>query len=394
MMSRNPITSAAMSRAGLRVFFSLLVLLLVVPSAHALEWKGSVGLGYDSNAFRSPDVPYTDLPAATVINPEVKSGFYVPAKLFVGHSPQPGGLLWQYRFDGELYLDPDLDNANNFRHDLVAGGEWNIKHGKGDHSRWRLTGRLTRQREIYVDRDSGVAKLGGGGVDVSDRDTYTGTAVEGEYERSRGTLGYGLSALLETRDYEDPVAVRQNDHDITQLTGHVGVELGPATDLDFGLDYKVKAYDDRRARDLTGAKVAETREYVYTALKTTLRHEVTRAVALKLQYRLRQLADQYVGYEDYTEHRVRAGLAFSRGAHDTELEATWLTRDYDNALAFDDITGGPLSYDRAAFDLSHEYQRSGGNTLFAKFKWKGVSTNDTRYEYDRYRVILGATWRY
>jgi tetratricopeptide (TPR) repeat protein len=94
-----------------------------------LELRASVGYGNDTNVFRSPDQPYIDYsnPTQPLITPVVQSGAFIPvaldAKYLINTLPFEG-FFGQYILTGRYYTDKELENGNEYLHQLSFGNDY------------------------------------------------------------------------------------------------------------------------------------------------------------------------------------------------------------------------------------------------------------------------------
>lgn len=356
------------------------------------------GLGYDSNAFLTPDRSYVDYGTAgnPVVYPNKKSGAFIPVGLEAIYlMPAPNRITYiaNYKFDGDFYLESDLDNANAYDHDFKLGPEISLgKPGEGGGPLF-VGVRAGYHKKIYYDRDEGINKVSGT-TDISDRYTYTNLGLEGTYEGDYGKAGYDVFGFFETRDYEDPVVVSQYDHDYYALGGNLHYNVAPRTKLSGGYKYSVRDYDDRRARDLNANIFASNQllRYIYHTLDLTARQRVTEKLVGYLDYTRETRSDEFVGYNDYLLNRYRVRAIYTP-TEDLRLRvaASYWTRDYDRAFAFDNPVAGAKEYDGRSLDAKAEYSYTKTLKLWAELNYDKQNTTDKRYEYDRYLTQAGAS---
>ena len=121
----------------LRILICAVVLLAPAPALHAAAYDAGTpkktaakrgdmppysfgfetGIGYDSNAYLSPDRPYTDFATASnpTVTPAVRSGFYLPMRIkaaYEGDSASRTRFLASYRFSDYTYWQAATDNAD------------------------------------------------------------------------------------------------------------------------------------------------------------------------------------------------------------------------------------------------------------------------------------------
>ncbi len=377
-------------------------------SAAQLNWDVELGLGYNSNIYQTPGDSYTDLSQTVTVNgtpqsptvvPSVKSGLYLPLNAGIDYETmltQTIALKADYRLVTQRYLNRDYSNGDKTVHRIDLGGEYIFKQVKSRKDSLYAGLFAKNVKEYYVDRDSGEMKLAPGAIDVSQRYYYDSIGFELEYKYKTGNIQYGLSWVMETLDYVDPIVVSQYDNDYQKLAAEIEFRLGRPTKLYFDFSVANRAYDERPSRDLNGSMFASypAREYDYQTIETTLRHKISKAWVTYLTYKYSTREDLYVGYNDYTGHTLKARLLHKTERARTRLAIGYKTLDYDNAWAFEETAGGKKTYDALEASISTEIPQNEHRALWGELKYNAVDTNDSRYQYDRYRLALGYKWEY
>ncbi len=385
-----------------RSIVTLAVALTATNATAQLNWDVEIGLGYNSNIYQTPSESYIDIsqtPAVSV-NPSVKSGLYIPLNVGVDYEKMlisdTLALKADYRLITHRYLNRDYSNGDKTVHRIDLGGEYIFKQVKSRKDSLYAGIFAKNVEEYYVDRDSGEMKLAPGAIDVSERYYYDSVGFELEYKYKTGAIQYGLSWLVEKLDYVDPIVVSQYDNDYQKLAAEIEFRLAKPTKLYLDISKANRAYDERPSRDLNGSMFASypAREYDYQTVETTLRHKFSKTWVSYLTYKYSTRKDLYVGYNDYTGHTIKARLLHKTETVRTRLAVSYKTLNYDNALAFEELTGGKKSYDAVEASISTELPQSEQRALWGELKYNAVDTNDSRYKYDRYKVALGYKWEY
>ncbi|MFQ5465754.1 MAG: hypothetical protein ACE5EI_07490 [Thermodesulfobacteriota bacterium] len=365
-----------------------------------LELSVEAGLGYDSNAYLAPDVSYVDLAATgtPTVSPRKQSGIFIPLGLDIDYryamSPT-SDIIMAYDFYGRAYLDADLDNANEYKNKVRVGPEFTLS-GEGRRRSTLYFGAFGRfNNEVYFDRDDGLKKSSSTGVDISSRYNFAGIGGEAEYRNRLHKVRYKVFARFEFRDYEDPVVVSQYDHTYYAIGGKLNFKLADPTKLFLGYKYFVRDYDDRPSRDATGTALTSNPrlEYAYHDFDITLRHRFGKKLVSYLDYSFTLRDDRFVGYNDYSKHKFRVRGIY-KASHRLRLRATadiWV-RDYDNAFAFDDPTGGGKRYDGLGIDLKGEYAITGRLKAWVDVEYDNQNSTDKRYDYDRSQTMAGLSY--
>jgi len=379
--------------------FALLALVSVSVSATGgeFEWSPALGLGYDNNPYLTPDDPYIDYAAAgnPLVTPNRQSGMYADLGFDGRYSralSQAARFLVDYKFNGDYYFDSALSNADEYHHKLSLGREQILrKQGKRQDSVY-VGGFMRNVRDVYFDRDSGAGKVTTGGTDVSARYNYKSLGLEAEYRNRTADLQYALKGLYEHRDYEDPVVIRQYDHDYVKLSADIGYRISVPTKLLAGYTYQLRDYSDRLSRDASGSMVSTnpTLKYSYNTLDGSVRQRLSDAWVAYFDATYKTRTDAYVGYNDYdeTEFRVRA-LYNPSDAWDMKLAVGTWRRHYPNAFAFDNPTQVAKKYDGTDATFKIEYHQTQNRTLWGDIDYKKQNSTDDRYTYDRTQVVAG-----
>lgn len=376
-----------------------------VTTAHAIDYslETDIGLGYDSNVFRAPSSSYTsNLTAAlggpVVVNPNTKSGLLVPLGLKgtgVHTLDEQTELKASYNFDGNFYLGSNLSNGNNTRHAVRIGGA-HVFDKKGKRSRKLYLGiTIDRLDKVYVDRDSGDRKLSSGAMaDISNRYTYTGYGLEASYDNRISRVQYGVSGQLEVRDYSDPGAISQYDHNRYDVGGYATFRLAKRSKLKVSADYLIEDYDVRRARDRATATQTgnPALEYRYLTVAATLRQRLGRGFTAYAGYQLKLRADQFQGYNDYTANGFDLRLLYKKGVLNGRLAFAYSSRSYDNAFAYENPADAEKTYDTMRVKLQGGYELSEQLKLWSEVAYNVVDSNDLRYDYNRTQAMVGVRW--
>jgi tetratricopeptide (TPR) repeat protein len=356
-------------------------------------------MGYDSNAYRTPDKSYVDIarPGQPTVTPVVQSGFYTPVTMNADLDFRVGSNTRYrigYRFDGDFYHDSELQDANEYSHrmrlhaDTVSGQDGPRKRS--------LTSDFYAgfHKETYFDPDDGLPRQING-EDISDRYSYWNAGLSAEFEQKLGWLGLGLRGNAELRDYEQVNLVPAYDHERYLLGGFTSVELGSATTLELGYDAYRRNYRRRPAYDLNGDlnPANPLLEYRYQSMGATATHRFGRKLSVQLDYRLIDREDQFVGYYDYTQHKYQLRTIFRPFRRlRTDLLLGYRTYDYPNAFAFNEPAGGSLDMDVLDGALLCQFILFRHISLWGEVRYRDIQSTDPRITYDRIRGALGVKW--
>lgn len=372
------------------------------PKRGASPWSLSIetGIGYDDNAYISPSDPYVDY-APTIdadIAPVEQSGTFIPLDLeasYDGRGRGKWGLVLDYSFNGEFYTESDATNSNEYSHVLAGGFEYRFGKRRRRADTLRATPFLKLRDKTYFDRDTGEDKISPSGVDLTERFNYKESGFDVQFNGFAGRLPYRLHATIAQFDYEEPssTAYDSYDHDYTTLGGNIEFRLAKPTKLVLGYDYATRDYDDWRARNLLGTRVAGTRrEYVDNTFSASIKQRFTGDFTMYLDLAVVDRQDQNFGYHDYSETDYGLRAIYETGPWRLRAKATWWTRDYDNAFAFEDPAQASKDYDVAEYSVKCDYDLAGNHGLFAELRSVDQKSSDLRFDYSASQFMVGWRW--
>ncbi len=386
------------------------IVALASPVVQAVSVNASVsaGLGYDTNAFRSPDSAYTDYSLATpaIVSPEEQSGFFIPLEIDAGLNHKLAGswmLKGDYSFNGNKYIDSDLSNAEIYDHVLKLGGQFTITNTKTRSSHFYAGLLMADHQQTYADRDSGDEKTTSTLVNIADLYSYTALGFELGYDYARENgWDFAITYRQEPRGYTTPPSPGvEQDHDYSKLAATIGHGLGDNWKMEFDVATSTRDYDFRHAHIADGSFSNILLTYDYADLGVTLKQDVNKKLKMSYGYAMTQRTDNNVGYNDYdlTEFTLAARYEFRSWMSLKGKLAVW-QQDYPNAWNFD--------CDPATCPALTEHKTADGTTLSAKLNversktqdwWvemevKSNNNTDTRYDYDRNMLMAGVTWKF
>lgn len=362
-------------------------------------WSASAGLGYDSNVYLTPDAPYNDLSQAgnPLIVPNKQSGLFVPLGLGADYSA-PSGMAFSYRFDGEIYLNSALRNANTYDNNATLG--WNMTLGGADFYAGLLAG---YHKKIYYDRDTGEAKLSRvSGTNISNRYTHLDFGGEAKLRQKVGNVEYKLDTKLAMLFYNDPIVMAPLDHMLFELGGSGRFPLGSkSTKLKLGYDFAIRDYSNRSARNTQGvqSRANGLLTYYYHTVNAQLFQKLGRKFYAYLDYWHTWRIDGAVGYNSYSKDRVKLRLRY----HLTRNfllhgSVSYSRKNYPNAFAYDNPAAGKKTYNLTEASLKAEYDHLfsgfGDPSLWIKGDYVKQSSSDLRYAYNQTQAVIGADWQF
>jgi hypothetical protein len=357
-------------------------------------------VGQDDNVYRTPGDPYVDLadPTAPLVTPSAQSATFMPVDLlaaYVLHN-ESGDTDFEFRYDldGDFY-GTEFANANRVSQRFSMGADIVL----GERERRRRTVEsaffIRDHRETNFDPDDGLDREIDG-VDISDRFSYGASGVQGEFYQSLGPWGWGFDMRFERREYERTLAVANYDQEYYFTGVNIDYDFTEAMNLSFGLSRYRRIYDERPARDLTGALLPTNpaQQYDYRGLQIGVTRQVGRAIEVGLDYLKLDRIDEFLGYYDYTQDVLRMRATFRPGPRfELSLAAVARTYDFPNAFAFNVTAGGPRELEELGAELRAEYRITPRLALWAELRTLDVTSTDARAQYARAQTMLGAEWR-
>ncbi len=373
-----------------------------------LELAAAARLGQDDNVYRAPAEPYVDLsdPAQPLVTPVARSASFVPAELHAAYvlENESGDTEFLFRYDlNGAFYDEELANATEVDQRLSIGAD--IVLGEAERRRRAVDTAffVSTHRETNFDPDDGLAReidveIDGETVteDVSERFSYKAAGVQGHFTHTLGRVTWAFDLMFERDEYErtELVANFDQEHFFTGVDVHY--DFSDVMALNVGLRAYRTVYDERPARDLTGALLDTNpaQEYVHRGLQLGLERQIGSAVDLEADYLRLDRADGFVGYYDYTQDVLRVQLGFRPMARlDVSLAAVARSYDYPRAFAFHVEAGGARELEEVGLVLEAAYRITPRLELSAELESLDVTSTDARAAYLRTQAMLGVEWR-
>jgi tetratricopeptide (TPR) repeat protein len=378
------------------------------PRIGGLELSAAARIGQDDNVYRTPSEAYVDLSAAArpVVVPVVSAANFMPAELHaayvLGNEAGDTEFLFRYDMNGAFY-DAEFANATEVDQSLSMGAD--IVLGERDRRRRAVDTAffVGSHRETNFDPDDGVARdvaidVGGEPVieDVSDRFSYKASGVQGHFTHTLGRVTWALDLRFERDEYERTENVANYDQDYFYTGVEIDFDVNAVMLLRFGLRQYRTAYDERPARDLTGALLDTNpaQEYTHSGVRLGITRQLGRAAKLEADYLRLDRTDDFVGYYDYTQDVLRVRLSFRPTPRfDIALAARARSYDYPRAYAFHVAAGGARELEEIGVTLEGEYRLTPRLALKAELDSLDVTSTDARAAYVRTQAMLGVEWR-
>lgn len=368
--------------------------------AGELSLRAAARFGQDSNPYRTPADAYVDAadPTQPAVTPVVHAASFVPAELHatyaLGNEAGDTEFLFRYDMDGAFY-DEEFANATEVDQRLSMGADIVL----GERGRRRRTVDtaffVSSHRETNYDPDDGLAR-DIDGEDIADRFSYRASGVEGRFTHELGRVTWALDLRFERDEYGRTEPVANFDHDFYYTGVDIDYALRDATTLRFGFRQYRALYDDRPARDLTGALLDTNpaQRYDHRGVQLGVTRRLGRAVELDADYLRLERIDEFVGYYDYTLDVLRLRAAFRPTPRfDVALSALARSYDYPRAFAFHVPAAGARELEELGLKLEAEFRITRRLALVAELDSLDVTSTDARAEYLRTQSMLGVEWR-
>ena len=365
-----------------------------------LQLTAAARIGQDDNVYRTPAGAYVDLadPLQPTVTPVVQAASFMPAELHaayvLGNEAGDTEFLFRYDLDGAFY-DAEFSNANEIDQLFSMGAD--IVLGERERRRRTLATEfyVSTHTETNYDPDNGLEREIDGD-DISNRFSYKGSGIRGEYEQTLGRVTWGFDLRFERNEYGRTEPVANFDHDYFYTGIDIDYAFSDVMTLRLGLRQYRTLFDTRPARDLNGELLDTNpaQEYAHLGVQLGVTRRLGAAIDLKADYLRLERTDEFVGYYDYAQDGLRFGAAFRPSARfDIELAAVARSYDYPRAFAFHVAAGGPRELEELGLSLEAEFQVTRRLTLWAELDSLDVTSTDARAEYLRTQTMLGVEWR-
>ncbi len=367
----------------------------------------TVGFGSDDNIYRSPAGPYVDFsnpnqPVAVI--PEVVSGSYVPVDFHVKYDVN--AYRWEsffgsYRLSGRYYTDKELENANEYSHELRIGSEFDRREETRS-TRVYSAFTIAQHDETYFDPDDGLERtvpVDDNGViviePIGERLNYVRFGPEFNVRRSHDRLSYGLRVKGQMWDYEDTDVVPEYDHEYFLFGANVQYRFTSTSLLRLTADKSSRRYGDRPSFNLNGQQLVTNPavRYDYLEIGMLARQRITRNMWFGFGYKHAIREDRFVGYNDYTRDQYSFEYHWSPGRFDMELGAYYRIYDYPNAFAYNNPALPVKTLETAFANMTLSYRITPSISVVGEFELRESTSTDARIGYDRNWYSIGVVWR-
>lgn len=364
-----------------------------------LQLSVTVGFGNDDNVFRTPDQSYVDLadPAAPSINPEIKSGAYMPVSLgakYLINSLKYEGFFVAYRLSGRYYQDKELENANEYQHEASFGSEYQRIEGERKRKVFSAF-KVSQHDQSYFDPDDGAIR-NVNGVDIEDRLDYLRYGPEITLRQSHKRLAVSAKFKGQLWNYDEQQDVPEYDHEYFLLSLYGQYKLAPTSLFRVTVEGYSRRFGDRPAFDLDGQQRAGNPNirYDYYSVELTARQRAFNNLWFGFNVKHTERLDKYVGYNDYRRDTFGIDIHWSPFERlDFEAEGTFSLYDFPSALAFHNAGAPRKSQETATAKVQAEFRVTKHISLVANARYREIVSNDTRIQYERRQINIGVRWQ-
>ncbi len=366
-----------------------------------LSLDARVSFGTDSNPFRAPAEAYVDYadPDEPVITPIEQSGAFMPVNLGARYQVNPydhEGFFGAYRMDGRYYQDKELENANEYLHEVSFGSEYRRRNeDRGRERRLYTAFRIGQRDQVYFDPVDGGGRIVND-ADISDRFSYVRYGPELSYRQFHERMGFGIRGRAEIWNYSAVEEVPEYDHEFFLLSAYGQFKISPTSMLRLTATGHSRQFNDRLARDEDGSIDIDNDllNYDFLEARVTALQRIGGKFWFSVDYERRQREDGFVGYADYTRDSYGAEFRVGLGARfDLTAAGYYRLYDFPNAFAFNNPEQGVKTLESLDIDVTASYRMTRSLFLVLEAAMRERTSTDSRIEYERSQFVLGVHWR-
>lgn len=363
------------------------------------DLKANVGFGSDDNIFRAPSQDYIDFADAALplVTPEAISGAFIPIDFRARYSINSlefESFYAAYRLAGRYYQDKELENANEYSHEISFGSSYRRKQENRER---RIFSAFTfaQHDETYFDQDDGTVRVVNNEA-IDDRFNYTRYGPEIAWVQSYNRFALGLRLKGQLWNYEDTEVVPEYDHEYFIFAAHAQFRFTETSLLRLSVDKYSRRYGDRPAFDLNGNQLITNPDlrYDYLAIGFTARQRITQNMWFGFNVEHTERQDRYLGYNDYTRDEFGVDYRWKPSPRfKFEVSGYYRYYDYPNAFAFHNPVIGQKTLETVRGNLLAEFRWTPHLSIKAEAEFRESVSTDTRIGYDRTWFSLGVTWQ-
>lgn len=370
-----------------------------VERPRGFAFNADIGVGNDDNVYRSPDQAYVDRsqPGNPVVTPVVQSGVYYPVDITARYSVgsfEHEAFFGSYRLAGRYYQDPELENANEFSHQLAFGSSY---HRRSEDRERKIYSAFTiaQHDETWYDRDDGSERLLNG-EPAGERLSFVRYGPELWARQSFSRLSFSLHGKGQIWNYESVGDLPEYDHEYLSAGLSAQYRFTSTSLIRFEGDLYTRRFGERPSFSLDGTQnIANPAvRYDYVNYGATARQRVTRFFWFGVRYARTERTDEFEGYNDYI--RDGYGAEFSLRIGDRlKIRAQGWYRNYNfiRAFAYHEPAAGRRTLETAEGLLTARWQINNDLSLTGSYEYREVASNDERIDYTRGQFMLGLRWQ-
>ena len=363
------------------------------------EFRARVSFGNDDNVFRSPDQNYIDFanPALPVVTPVPQSGAFMPVSLSAKYRINTlpfEGFYTAYRLSGRYYQDQELENANEYLHEVSFGSDY-LRKEESRRREIRSAFKVAQHDDVYYDPDDGGNRVVNG-VAVDDRMNYLRYGPELSVRQSFRRLSIGAKFKGQLWNYEETEVLPEYDHEYFLVSLYGQYKFTRSSLFRLSAEYYSRRYGDRVSYDLDGQQRLGNPNirYDYYSLGLRARQRITGSMWFGFDVSRVERIDQYVGYNDYSRDNFGFDFHWSPGERfELELSGTYRLYDYPNAFAFHNTIVGRKTQESADGRVRGTFRMTPRLSLIAEGRYRETASNDIRIQYERTQYMLGVRWQ-
>ena len=358
-----------------------------------------VGYGSNDNVYRAPSEPYVDFgdAALPVITPEVVSGAFVPVDVRLRYSInsyEHESFYTAYRLQGKLYTDKEIENADEYSHQLSFGSSY-LKREDNRTRRVFSAFTIAQHENTYYDPDDGTERVVNN-VAIGDRMSYSRFGPEFAWIQAFERFALGLRMKGQLWNYEDPEEVPEYDHEYFVFAAHAQYSFTETSLLRLTVDKYSRRFSDRPSFGLDGSQpiTNPTARYDYLAIGLTARQRITDNMWFGFNLERTDREDRFLGYYDYTRDEFGFDFSWTPTPRVKLAVATYYRHyDYPSAFAFHNPVAGIRSLETIRSNLLAEFRITQHFSINAKVEYRDSDSSDSRINYNQTWFQLGVIWR-
>lgn len=364
-----------------------------------------VGFGTDDNVYRTPDRNYVDFadPAFPLVAPEPVSGAYIPFDLVARYKVDPytnEGFFGAYRLQGVTYQDEELNDADEYAHELAVGSEYHSLDEEADREREVYSAfTIAQHEETYYDPSTGtyfeVIDENGELDSVPERMDYIRYGPELNFRQRLGGFTVGFGAKGQLWNYTDTGLVPEYDHEYFVLNLLTEYQFSATSLMRLTAGKSSRRFGDRQAFNLDGEQLIgnPNLRYDYIDVGLEARQRITPSIWFSIEYLRVNRTDRFEGYNDYTRNQYGGSLHWRIGSRfEMAVEGWYGLYDYENAFAFNNAVLPRKTLEMLDVNLVLMYRMTPSLSLVLEGNHLEKVSNDARLSYERDVFSLGVRW--